>query len=196
MNVSGFLVDAAEAPVLHGSITVFFAPLTTKSHVTESLTVLNDGFFGLETHWRTGKDLKILMEERPIGFFPIDRSALLKRKFFRGVTISRYSRNFELGKVSNYVRYGQAIIDVTQCRDELVAKIKRHEIYFNISDSDKRLIASGSFAPALDERKREVVFNIPEGVWHLDLVDKETGGTVRRSEQLAIVRGKAVELVL
>ncbi len=178
MEVGGYLLDTGGAPVRDANITVFHGPPFHIGDMTESWKTFEDGYFGLVIEWKPGSKVWMLFEERPEGFYPLSNSELLDQKFFKGITISKYSKRKNFGKVMNYVRYGKTIIDVSNLSETSINNIERHQVFAKIRDTTKKLLSETSFKPALSKDRKEIVFMLPEGIWYIELIDKSTNEIV------------------
>jgi len=200
MDISGYLVDANGKPLQNGMVTIFYdPPLPTASfeRITEVWKPFDDGLFGMQVPWRPGRKIMVLTEDRPDGFYPIeDENVLTNKKIFKGVVIYKFAKSRDLQKVRDYIKYGQAVLDIGNCSASFVEKILKHQIFLKVRSSDKKVVANTSFRPAYIKESESLIFNLPEGTWYLELIDTSAGQVIMPSTRIAIESKKAVKVPL
>jgi hypothetical protein len=199
--VNGYLVDLSGAPIKNGLITPFYDPPLSGNGATEVFRTFDDGLFGVEIPWRLGRRIMLLMEERPLhGYYPIDLatvSRLTNHRFFKGVVIKEYVKLKELGRVDEFVRYGQVFVDLRNSLPSVQQKMLDHDVYVRIKTIDDRVtVCDKSFRSAYSKRLEKLVFNLPEGSWNLELYDTATGNTVLPPTTVVVSKLHSVELSL
>lgn len=197
MNIEGYLVNADDKPVRNGLVTAFYVPpIATNDGLIESWETFEDGLFGLQVAWHPGKKIMLLMEERLKGFYPIEKSRLINRRFFKGVIISKFKKEKNLHKVRDYIRYGQTLVDIKNSSDLFVEKVLRNEIYLKVRTTDGYIVCDTSFAPAYSKESKELVFQLPEGIWYIEIMDMSVGKIVLPYTRVAVMPSKPAKILL
>lgn len=197
IDVDGYLVNANGKPIKNGVITPFYFPsIVTNDGLVESWKTFEDGFFSLQVSWLQNKKIMLLMEDRPPGFYPIDVGKLIGKNFFKGVVVSKFSNEKHLGKVKDYISYGQAIVDIKDSSDLFIKKVENHQIFLSIQTSDNKIVSESSFASAYSKKSKELTFQLPEGIWYLNLTDMSERKILLPYTKVVINRGKPVRVLL
>lgn len=198
IDIEGYLVDVNDKPLQNGTITIFYdPPLTVVSFekLTQVWSPLDDGLFGMEVAWYPSRKIMVLMEDRPEGFYPIEnQTALTNKKIFKGVIISKFARRRNLQRVRDYIKYGQAAVDINNCSDSFLEKILKHQIFLKVRTQDGAVVANTSFKPAYVKKSKQLIFNLPEAIWHLEFIDESDGETVVPSLKVTIKPSKTFEI--
>lgn len=198
IEIGGYLVDANDKPLKNGRITIFYdprPPVVSFEELTEIWKPLDDGLFGMEAAWYPGRRIMVLMEDRPEGFYPItNQTALTRKTVFKGAIISKFARRRNLRRVRDYVKYGQAVIDIRNCSASFVEKILKHQIFLKVKTQDGAVVANTSFKPAYVKQSKQLIFNLPEGIWHLEFIDESVGETVVPPLKVTITPSKTFEI--
>jgi hypothetical protein len=176
VDVDGYLVDSYDNPLQNGTITVFYdppLPTTSFEHLIITRTPMADGRFGVAVDWLPERKIMVLLEDRPDGFYPIhDSKVLADKRIFRGVIISKFIRRIDVGRIKDYIKYGQVVVDVTKCSASFLEKVLKFEMYLKVSGPDGFVAAAKStFRSAYIKQKGQLVFNLPEGVWRLEFLE-------------------------
>lgn len=195
IEIGGYLVDANDKPLKNGRITIFYdppLPVVSFEQLTQFWSPLGDGFFGIDVTWYSGRKIIVLVEDRPEGFYPIEnQSVLTNKKIFKGVIISKFSKRRNLQRVRNYIKYGQAVVDIRNCSTLFVEKILKHQIFLKIRTQDGAVVANTSFKPAYDKQSKRLIFNLPEATWYLEFIDESLGKTIMPSTRVVITQSAA-----
>jgi hypothetical protein len=182
MEIRGYLVDGLHKPLRNGKITIFYDPPLPSGgfeQLTLSWSPLPDGLFGMDVIWRSGLRLMVLMEDRPPGFYPIDnQAALTNDKIFKGVIISEFAKKKNLRKISDYVKYGRAVFDLSNCSNSFAGKILSNQMFTRILARDGTVVANTTFRPAFMKEANQLIFNLPEGVWDIEFIDDPVRKTI------------------
>jgi hypothetical protein len=201
MDISGYLVDANDKPLQNGMVTIFYdPPLPDASfeRINELWKPFDDGLFGMQVAWWPGRKIMVLTEDRPDGFYPIDDPNILtNKKIFKGVVIDKFAKSKDLQKVRDYIKYGQAVFDIGNCSASFVDKILTHQIFLKVRSSDKNVVADTSFSrSAYIKESESLILNLPEGTWHVELIDTSAGQVIMPSTRIVIGSKKAVKVPL
>ncbi len=189
IDIDGYLVDANDKPLRNGRVTVFYdppLPTTSWEQLILSWAPLGDGLFGVKADWYRGRKLMVLMEDRPEGFYPIASDVLTNKRIFKGVVISKYASEKNLGRFREYIRYGRAAFDVTQCSASFLEKIERQRMYVKVTTFDGFEAANTTFRSAYNRDSGRLVFNLPEGSWHMEFVDETAKTAVLQTIKVII----------
>jgi hypothetical protein len=200
VDIDGYLVDVNDKPLPNGRVTVLYdppLPTTSFERLIITWTPMVDGLFGVAAQWYPGHRIMVLLEDRPDGFYPIhDSKVLTNKRIFKGVVIAKYASKRDLGRVTDYIQYGQASVDLTKCPALFLEKILKYEMYLKVSTPDGFVAAAKTtFRSAYIKDKEQLVFNLPEGVWQMEFIDGSTKEVVSAAANVTVKPTETVYVV-